>query len=143
MAWKIPQESDLAAYMAQDEIDAFRSMMGFDPSNGRLKDPVAQVLEDTATMVRGYCHVQLDRSSVFSIPQSLMSSAMCVARYRILTRMSLDVNEARRVDYEKAMEHMSLVAKGDVLVEPPDGMEDDGARVVPLWGFSFKPKILR
>ena len=41
------------------------------------------------------------------------------------------------------MEHLSLVADGKVLVEPPDGKEDDGARVVPLWGFTFRPNILR
>lgn len=143
MAWKRPTEIDLATYMAQEEIDAFRAYMGFDKSDGRLKDPVAQALEDTASMVRGYCRVAMDRSDVFSIPQSLMSSAMCIARFRILTRMSLEVTDARKVDYERAMEHLSLVSKGEVLVEPPDGEEDDGARIVPLWGFTFRPNILR
>ena len=143
MAWIHPTELTLAAYMSQEEIDAFRAYMGFDKSNGQLKDPVVQVLEDTASMVRGYCRVQMDRSDPFSIPQSLVSSAMCVARFRILTRMSLDVNEARKVDYEKAMDHFALLPKGDVIVEPPDGEEDDGARVVPLWGFTFRPNILR
>ena len=143
MAWIHPTELTLAAYMSQEEIDAFRVYMGFDKSNGRLKDPVDQVLEDTASMVRGYCRTQMDRTDPFSVPQSLMSSAMVVARYRILTRMSLDVNEARRVDYERAMSHLELVAKGDVIIESPDGEEDDGARVVPLWGFTFRPNILR
>lgn len=143
MAWIHPTELTLAAYMSQEETDAFRAYMGFDKSNGTLKDPVAQVLEDTASMVRGYCHVKMDHDDPFTVPQSLVSSAMCIARYRILTRMSLDVNEARRVDYEKAMEHLALVAKGEVIIEPPDGVEDDGARMVPLWGFSFRPNILR
>lgn len=140
--WIRPIEANLAAYMAQDEIDAFRRMMGFDPDNGKLKDPVEMVLEDTATMVRGYCHTKVDPDP-FKIPQSLMSSAMVVARFRILTRMSLDINESRKTDYKEAMEHLSLVAKGSVLVEDPDGEEDDGARVVPLWGINFRPKILR
>ena len=129
--------------MAQDEVDAFRQLMGFDPSNGRMRDPVEDVLEDTATMVRGYSHVTLDKSNPFTIPQSLMSSAMVIARYRILTRMSLDVNEARKADYERAMEHLSLVAEGKVLVESPDGEEDTSARVIPLWGLSFRPNLLR
>ena len=142
MAWIRPHESNLAGYLAQDEIDAFRQLMGYS-ADGVAKDPVEMVLEDTATMVRGYCHVQMDRSDPFSIPQSLMSSAMVVARYRILTRMSIDVNEARRTDYERAMEHLAQVGKGEVIVEPPSGEEDDGARVVPLWGFTFRPNILR
>ena len=143
MAWQHPTEVNLSAYFSQEEIDAYRVYMGFDKSNGRLKDPIDLVLEDVAVMVRGYCHVQMDRSDPFSIPQSLMSSAMVIARHRILTRMSLEITEARKADYERAMELLSLVADGKVLVEPPDGEEDDGARVVPLWGFTFRPNILR
>ena len=143
MAWITPTEVNLAAYMAQDEIDAYRRLMGFDPTNGQSKDPVEIVLEDTAVMVRGYCHVQLDEDNPFSIPRSLLSSAMAIARFRLLTRMQLDIQEDRRTDYEQAMHHLALVASGEVLVEPPSGEEQDGSRVVPLWGLSFRPNILR
>lgn len=143
MAWMKPVEKNLAAYMAQDEIDAFRQYMGFDATSGKMRDPVLDVLEDTAAMVRGYCRVKLDKSSPFTIPQSLMSSAMVVARYRMLTRMSLPVEDARKEDYTRAMEHLALVSEGKVLVESPDGDEDDSARVVPLWGLSFRPNLLR
>lgn len=141
MAWIQPKEQDLSAYLSQDEIDAFRQSMGY-TDDGRMKDPVATVLEDTATMVRGYCHVTLD-SNPFTIPQSLMSSAMVVARYRILTRMQLEVGDSRKEDYTRAMEHLSLVAEGKVLVETPSGVEDDTARVIPLYGLSFRPNLLR
>ena len=141
MAWIKPEEHNLASYLAQDEIDAFRQLMGY-TNDGKAKDPVALILEDTATMVRGYCHVKLD-SDPFTIPQSLLSSAMVVARYRILTRMAMDVNESRREDYSRAMEHLALVAKGEVLVESPTGEENESSRVVPLWGLTFRPQILR
>lgn len=141
MAWIQPKEQDLSAYLAQDEIDAFRQSMGY-TDDGRMKDPIVTVLEDTATMVRGYCHVTLD-SNPFTIPQSLMSSAMVVARYRILTRMQLEVGESRKEDYTRAMEHLSLVAEGKVLVETPSGVENDSARVIPLYGLSFRPNLLR
>lgn len=144
MAWIRPKEKNLCAYMAQDEIDAFRQYMGFDPDNDSgMQDPVIDVLNDIATMVRGYCKAKVDKADPFSLPQSLMSSAMVIARYRILTRMSLDVNDARKEDYSRAMEHLSLVAKGDVIVESPDGEEEASARVIPLWGLSFRPNILR
>lgn len=141
MSWIKPLEHNLASYLAQDEIDAFRQLMGF-TSDGKMKDPVESVLEETACMVRGYCKAKVD-ADPFKIPQSLMSSAMVIARYRILTRMSIDVNDARKEDYSRAMEHLALVAKGDVIVESPDGVEDDSARVVPLWGLTFRPPILR
>lgn len=141
MTWKKPTEADLSAYLSQDEIDAFRQSMGY-VADGRMKDPVDTLLEDTATMVRGYCHVTLD-DDPFTIPQSLMSSAMVVARHRLLTRMQLDVNESRKEDYRRSMEHLSLVAEGKVLVESPTGEEDDSTRVVPLWGLSFRPNLLR
>lgn len=142
MAWMKPVERNLAAYMSQEEIDAFRQYMGYDAKSGTMKDPVADALEDTAAMVRGYCHVKLD-DDPFTIPQSLMSSAMVIARYRILTRMALPVEEARRTDYDHAMSHLELVAKGEVLVESPTGVEDDSARVIPLYGLSFRPNLLR
>ena len=141
MGWIRPKEHNLAGYLAQDEIDAFRQLMGYS-ADGKAKDPVEIVLEDTATMVRGYCHVRMDEDP-FTIPQSLLSSAMVVARYRILTRMQMDVNESPKVDYERAMEHLSLVAEGKVLVEPPSGAEDDTGRIIPLWGLSFRPNLLR
>ena len=138
--WIHPQVNNLAAYMSQDEIDAFRQSVGYE--NGGA-DPVVDVLNDTATMVRGYCRVKLDNSNPFTIPQSLLSSAMVVARYRMLTRMPLPIEDSRKEDYTRAMEHLALVSEGKVLVESPDGDEDDSARVVPLWGLSFRPNLLR
>lgn len=138
--WKKPTKNNLAAYMSQDEMDAYRTSMGYE--NGG-SDPIDDVLAETVAMVRGYCHVKLDDDDS-TIPPSLMSSAMVIARYRILTRMPVQIEiESRRVDYERAMEHLALVAKGEVLVESPVPGEDDTARVVPLYGLSFRPNLLR
>jgi hypothetical protein len=85
-----------------------------------MADPAADILEQTAEMVRGYCRTnkQVRMSpEPGSIPEGLMSPAMDYAAYDVLKRINLTINESRKAAWEKAIELFEKVARGEYIPE--------------------------
>lgn len=116
MAWRKPETRDLTAKLNQRELVAFKQH----PDFASMADPAADILELTAEMVRGYCRTnkQVKMSPVLgTIPEGLLSAAMDIAVYDVLKRINVQPNEARKAAWEKALELMDRVAKGEFIPE--------------------------
>lgn len=126
MAWRKPEPRDLAAKLNQKEIDAYR----IHPDFKSVADPVNDLLAMTAESIRNYCRT--NKTVTMSpepgtIPEGLMSFAMDIAAYDVLTRIGVPVNEARKAKWERAMEWLEKVASGQLTPESwsEDGTEGD------------------
>lgn len=116
MAWRKPTKRDIAAKLTQRELDAFSASPDF--MSGA--DPVSDILELTAETVRGFCRTnrQVKMSPENgTIPEGLMTFAMDMAAFDILKRTALEPNDVRKAAWEKAMELMQSVGKGEYIPE--------------------------
>lgn len=146
MAWRKPETRDLTAKLNQREATAFKQH----PDFVSMADPAADILEQTAEMVRGYCRTnkQLRMSPVAgTIPEGLMSPAMDYAAFDLLKRINVAPNEARKTAWEKAIELFERVASGEYIPESwsaDETAEDDTSsnKAVPKFNGNARRKIL-
>ena len=121
--WRTIDETDLAATISQEEVDAYRASGPVDGS-----DPVARLLSRTVAMVRGYIATngkvrRMGPSG--TLPESLISPAMDYAAADILKRPNVELNEDRRKARERAEDLFRDVASGKYTPESDDA--DDTA----------------
>jgi len=121
--WTELTEEGLHAALAAAEAEAFRR------SAGAGADPVAEELANTAAFVRG-CVRSGGRAAVppgaLRVPRSLARAAYDIARYNILTRVNLPVNESRARAWESARTLLEEVRRGAYAPEPDAGDAGDG-----------------
>ena len=123
MGWSTVDETDLAATISQDEIDAYRASGPVDGS-----DLVARLLSRTVAMVRGYIATNGKVARMGpsgTLPESLISPAMDYAAAEILKRQNVELNEDRRKARERAEDLFRDVASGKYTPESDDA--DDTA----------------
>lgn len=123
MGWRTVDETDLAATISQDEIDAYRASGPVDGS-----DLVARLLSRTVAMVRGYIATNGKVARMGpsgTLPESLISPAMDYAAAEILKRQNVELNEDRRKARERAEDLFRDVASGKYTPESDDA--DDTA----------------
>ena len=141
--WRKPELRDLAAKLNQAELDNYRAHPDFKSD----ADPVLDLLGMTAESVRNFCRTNKTlRMSPHAgtIPDGLMSFAMDLAAYDVLTRIAVKVNDERKAKWEKALEWFEKVSRGELT--PESWSEDEGGdttsnRALPAFG-SPKVKIL-
>ena len=108
--WRKVDESDLAATISQQEIDAYRQSSSLDGS-----DPVERLLARTVALVRGYVATNGKVARMGpsgTLPESLVSPAMDYAAYDILKRVPVPVKEDRRRAREQAEALFKEIAAG-------------------------------
>ena len=146
MAWRKPETRDLTAKLNQRELTAFKQH----PDFASMADPAADLLEQTAEMVRGYCRTnkQVRMSPILgTIPEGLMSPAMDIAVFDVLKRINVNPNEARKAAWEKALELLEKVGRGEFIPESwakeETGEEDASSnRAHPKFSNCARYKIL-
>ena len=124
MAWRKPVLRDLTAKLNQREVDLFSAH----PDFGSMSNPAADLLEQTAEFVRGFCRTnkQVRMSpEAGTIPEGLISPAMDYAVYDVLKRINVQPNEARKAAWEKATELFKDVGTGAYI--PESWSEDETA----------------
>ena len=124
MAWRKPEERDLTAKLNQRELAEFKKF----PDFATAANPATDLIEQTAEFVRGFC--RRNKQVVIcparaTIPESLMSPAMDIAAFDVLKRINTNVNESRRLAYEKALELLKDVASGAYTPESYSDEEGD------------------
>ena len=121
--WRIVDETDLAATIAQVEIDTCRASGSPDGS-----DPVARLIASTVAMARSYIasngNVRLAPDPA-TLPVALIPSVMDIVAYRILKRID-DPGEARKAAHDEAMSMLKDIAARKLSCES-DGAEESAA----------------
>lgn len=120
--WRTVSETDLAAKIAQDEIDAYRASGPVDGS-----DRVAALLKSTVETIRGWisCNGSVRMCpQPGTLPLSLISPAMDYAAFDLLKSQAMEVNETRTRARERAEQLFEKIATG---VFKPESYSEDGA----------------
>lgn len=139
-AWRKVTEADLTSALSAAEVGAFKQSAG-------RGQPVAQQIEATVAYVRGCirsggrCRPDPDEST---LPESLVAPAMDWLRFRFLTRMNIQVNEARTKLYEDARKLFDAIARGEYVPESAVEDEEDATSksVSPAAAPATPPRLL-
>lgn len=118
--WRTVSETDLAATIAQGEIDAYRASGPVDGS-----DRVEALLGRTVSTVRGWisCNGSVRMGPLGTLPLSLISPAMDYAAYDLLKSQNIEANETRTRARERAEQLFEKIATG---VFKPESYSEDG-----------------
>lgn len=124
MSWRTVTENDLTAALSEAELNAFR--------NSAAEDPVDAVIRSTVAYVRGVIRSAPSRVRMSpgerDLPESLIVPAMDLARWNVLTRMNLVVNESRTKAYERANQLLDDVRAGKFI---PESAADEPETAAP------------
>ena len=127
MSWRTVDETDIAATLAQAEVDTCRASGSPDGA-----DPVALLLKRTVATVRGYisCNGSVKMGPAGTLPEGLISAAMDYLAADILKRIDVPLGEDRRNARERAERLFEKVSTGQMTPESyaDDGAADDGSR---------------
>lgn len=139
--WRLITIQDVAASINQDEIDAYSQL----PEFKEEPDPVGDLISQVASYVRGFCRasgaVKIDTTNQYTVPNSLISTAVAIIIYRMLSRMPLEVLETRKTAWQEAEEMLKRVASREFLPESFGVTDETNWSAVPLVGFSIRPNF--
>lgn len=119
--WRKVHEADLNSSLSQTEIDAFRR-------SAIEVDPIVSLVTSTVAYVRGIIRsaptrVKLHPDETY-LPESLIIPAMDLARFNVLTRANVVVNESRTKAYERANQLLDDVRAGRFIPESATESEE-------------------
>ena len=116
MAWVAITETMLTEALSSLELEAYRSS-GL--ATGQA-DPVANTILRAVEEVRGYVAAGGNTLGADgTVPERLLDAALSIIRYRVLTRLPLDVSQDRRTARDDAYQLLRDVAARRFLIEQP------------------------
>ncbi len=141
MPWISLTEAHLLESLAAAELSALRTMQ---TAPGQT-DPLPEVLERTVGQVQGYVGTRYPVGQPGTIPDQLLSSAIAIARWRLVGRLPIKLmaTDNRRQEYEDAIAELQAVAAGkfalSVATDPAENQPRPQAE--GAWGSSDKLKF--
>ena len=114
MAWRKATEADIIATLSREEVEAYRTSSDFED------DPIARLLDRTASFVRGYLatngNIRMSPDD-HEIPEATISPAMDYLAVDILKRLDINPSDARRDARREAVTYFDKIATGKLTVE--------------------------
>lgn len=112
------------------------------------KDPVPEAIKRTCTEVCGYCAAAgLVVGEAGLIPEQLLSSAIAIARWRIIGRLSVGAaakvfaTDNRRQEYQDALAQLKDVATRKFVISVPEEPAEEQPRPAAAGAWGSTPKL--
>lgn len=118
MSWRTVTEADVLNALSAPESAAYQSAAAGDNQD---------VLAEITTQVVNECRAHIadcERNSLAAgetLPERVIYHAVALIRFRMLTRIDMEVSEDRRREQRDAVEFFRRVSECKVAIEPGDG----------------------
>lgn len=125
MAWITLDEDYARGAISAPELAAYQAA-----AIGSGQDPLADI---TATAVHeARAHIadcaKNQLAEGLTVPERIVHHILAIIRFRMLTRLDLEVSEDRRIEYRDARKFLERVSECKVSIELPEGaVEDSGS----------------
>ena len=110
MQWITLDEALVNEGLTSTEAEALRAAQ-------ELQDPIPGLCHGLAARIR-QCVLAGGRTvlqgTVLSIPAALRLDAVAILRYKVLTRLALNVSEDRRLEAQEAEKRLDAIARGEL-----------------------------
>ena len=93
---------------------------------GDGQDPLADITATAVNEARGFigdCK-ENQLAEGLTIPERIVHHVLAIIRFRMLTRLDLEVSEDRRIEYRDARKFLERVSECKVQLEQPEGAVD-------------------
>lgn len=139
MPWLPLTPNHLLESLAAPELTALRTSQ----TAAGQADPVPEILARTAAEIQGYVGVRYEVGQPGTIPDQLLSTAIALARWRLLGRLPVRAlaTENRRQEYTDALAQLRDVAAGRFALGLPEEPADDQPRPTAAGAWGGQPKI--
>lgn len=140
MSWIDLTPAHIDEALSAAELDALRTIQLADGQ----ADPVPEAIARTCTQVNGYVAAAAGHpvGQAGTIPEELLSSAIAIARWRVIGRLpvKLFATESRRKEYEDAIAELKDVAAGKFAISFPADPAEEQPRppAEGAWGSAAK-----
>lgn len=94
---------------------------------GGQSDPIVNWITWATDLVRGYVQQKYPLKEAAGVPPSLVAATLSVIVYKLLQRIAPQLAEARKEDYDGALELLKMVAKGEF--NPDDAATGSGSTI--------------
>ena len=107
MSWQDLNINDIRAKLDETELTRFQTAYAGD------EEPIKQIIRDTLNMIRGHLrgNTAITVPKGVAIPEGLISTAVSIARFELLSRKRIPIAEHRTTAYEEAMKHVRSLGK--------------------------------
>jgi hypothetical protein len=126
MAWREITEADALGAMNAAETAAYQAAV-----IGIGQDPLAQITVQVVQECRGHIAdcAQNQLAAGNTLPERTIYHALALIRFRMLTRLDLEVTEDRRKEQKDAIAFFHRAAECKVSIEQPEGATDTSGPV--------------
>ena len=114
MTWITLTEDDVLTRLAGPELSAYRTAA---KAAGQA-DPLPEIISGAVQEARGrVAKAGYTSDDEDAVPEQVKHHVLAIIRYRLVTRLPLEVKESRRKEYEDALQFLREVAAGDVVLD--------------------------
>jgi phage gp36-like protein len=121
MAW-IEITADLArSAMNASELAAYQVA-----AIGEDQDPLADITKTAVDEARAHIAdcAQNQLAAGQTVPERVVHHLLAIIRYRMVTRLDMEVSEDRRAEYRSALRFFERVSECKVAIEAPEGVTE-------------------
>ena len=121
--WRAITEDDVLTSLAGPELDAYRVAA----LRAGQADPMPEVIATTVQEARGYiagCKTNRLADGA-TVPDAMVHHLIAIIRYRLMTRLDMNVTESREQEYKDARVHLRDVSSCRIGIEQPEGGSED------------------
>ncbi len=126
MSWRELTEDDVLTTLAGPELNAYRVAA----LKAGQADPLAEIVATAVAEARGHiadCAVNRLAAGM-TLPSRVVHHVIAIVRYRLMSRLDMEVGEARTQEYRDARRFLERVSECKVSIEQPEGAtEEDGS----------------
>ena len=138
MAWVEITEAMAKGAMSSPELDAINLAAiagGQDP----LADITATAVQEARAHIADCAANSLAVGA--TVPERCVHHILAIIRYRMLTRIDMEVSEDRRAEYKAAMRFFERVAECKVSIESPDGETEESGSTTSVQTIDSRTRI--
>jgi len=138
--WRELTEDDVLAALNEPETIAYQTA-AVSAGQDVLSEITAQVVQECRAHIADCRHNTLAAGN--TLPDRVMYHAVALVRYRMMTRLDIEVSEDRRREQRDAVEFFRRVSECKAAIEPGDGTaSEDGtdAQASPRPGITARSR---
>ena len=123
MAWISIEEDDVKTRLAGTELSSYQTVA---LASGQ-SDPLPEIISQVVNEVRGYIAACASNTlgDGETIPDKLLAAALAMIRYRLTTRLPIEVTEQRELEYKEAIRLLERVSECKFAIEEPEEADDE------------------
>lgn len=138
MAWVTITEAMAKGAMSSPELDAV-NLAAIASGQDPLADITATAVQEARAHIADCASNSLAEGA--TVPERCVHHILAIIRFRMLTRIDMEVSEDRRTEYRSALRFFERVAECKVAIEAPEGATEASGATPSMETISSRTRV--